>query len=717
MALDQFLKRIDARYRIPRPANALYLDSYQAGFRLMRDVGEGMLLVACGVGTACILWQIANVLLRIGVEIHEYMLAAMPVALLISVAEALSLVIPYYRITQRLTHGSARWADVENLKALGLAHDNRRLLPPGALRIGRLTRRYELVLPFGQALRHVAIFGPPGSGKSSSFFMPMARDWANQGSAIFLDPKGELFKHTACHFRRRYRVDLSDPRLSDRWNFVSACKGDAETAHEIASIIVGFDPNKESHFDPFWAQAETALLTAVLLHLPQIAVSPTPAMIAEYIASSDLAWIDREMSQSPDQEARVYWGLFQKADKEKTQGGVFTGLGVKLAPFRSPHAMAVLQSISPEERARGLREIDLSDLRQPGTAIYVVIPEGDATRYQVVLSILFGLAASMTRKTSHDENGALVLLALDEAGNIPLHGLSEMLGVGRGRRVSIVLGYQNIGQLYKQHGLNGAHAILGSVGTMIFLPGLDSETAQYAVKRIGRTTVLQHTTVDSPGTSLDNERWAETGRDLIDAAELRQMAEYLQAVAITTTAPPIKFGFPEYERSGRLARALPRELGQPISLKEAIKAAMPPRVEATAVAVDTYPADFPSSGFGDVPSRPQEKRAPERLANKNQLSLFDGGGAGNGKRATQDKLKPGDQDDAIYFGGKHQTRNSLPGLSEIADENDDKQRASRLDPDPAPPTEPAQATRSRISAARKRSNRRGFGEAPPQEET
>jgi hypothetical protein len=71
--------------------------------------------------------------------------------------------------------------------------------------------------------------------------MSMAKDWARNGSAIFLDPKGELFKYTARNFRRVYRLDLADPRMSDRWNFVPACRGDAELSHEIASIVVGFD--------------------------------------------------------------------------------------------------------------------------------------------------------------------------------------------------------------------------------------------------------------------------------------------------------------------------------------------------------------------------------------------------------------------------------------------------------------------------------------------
>ncbi|MGH9755613.1 MAG: type IV secretory system conjugative DNA transfer family protein [Blastocatellia bacterium] len=309
-------------------------------------------------------------------------------------------------------------------------------------------------------------------------------------------------------------------------------------------------------------------------------------MIAEFIAARGFDEINHEMKVSPDAEARIQWGIFKKADREKTQGGVFVGLGTKLAPLRSPHAMAVMQSVTDDERERGFREIDLHRLRDSGTGVYVIIPEGDATRYRIALSILFGLAASITRKTSDNKNGAPVLLALDEAGNIPLHNLSEALGVGRGRRCGIVLGYQNIGQLYKQHGRDGAQAILGSIGTMVFLPGLDSETAQYAAKRIGRTTVLQHSVVDATGDVYDHDRLAETGRDLLDAAELRQMAEHTQAVAIIGSAPPVRFGFPHCAKSGPLAHPLSRELAQPVSLADAEAAFVNRRMEETESAQD-----------------------------------------------------------------------------------------------------------------------------------
>ena len=697
MPLDQFFKEIDARYRIPRPANALHLDSYQAGFRLVRDVFEGAVLAGCGIATAYLLWQTAHVLLRVGIEAHQYMLIAMPVAVLIGLGEALSLATPYYRLTQRLTHGSARWADIGTLRFHQLAHAHRTALPPGALRIGRLTRKYDLVLPPSQVLRHAAIFGPPGSGKSRSFFMPMARDWARYGSAIFLDPKGELFTYTAQYFRKIYRLDLADPRCSDRWNFIPACKGDAELAHEVASIIVGYDANKNIGTDPFWPQAETALATALLLHLPQIAEKPTPAMLAEFIANRPLDQLHPEMLNSPDSEARIQWGIFKKADHEKTQGSIFVGLGMKIAPLRSPHATAIMQSVTNEERQRGLREIDLFRLREPGTAIYVVIPEGDANRYKIVLSILFGLAASVTRKTSHHVSGAPILLALDEAGNIPLHNLSEALGVGRGRRCGIVLGYQNIGQLYKQHGRDGAMAILGSIGTQIFLPGLDTETAQYAVKRIGRTTVFQHTSVDAPGATLDNERWAETGRDLLDAAELRQMPEYTQGTAIIGAAPPVKFGFPACAPDGRLARALPRELSRPLSLKQAEADFARRQAEGTAAGETARSNNL---------SADHRRRTLEPVQSNGEAPRD---ATANGERAARETAGQVERKDPDRDPGGQREMSSPPSAPGIKTTGSEGNNQSEDTPGQFPSSRSDSA--SRIKTAMGHLNRREFGEA------
>ena len=106
---------------------------------------------------------------------------------------------------------------------------------------------------------------------------------------------------------------------------------------------------------------------------------------------------------------------------------------------------------------------------------------------------------------------------------------------------------------------------------------LDQRTTEFAASRIGRTTVLQQTTIDAVGTQNDAERLAETRRDLVDAAELRQLVRHKQAVAIIDTAPPIKFSYPPFIQASPEALSLSAYKGTPhiINLKKAQKSDRP----------------------------------------------------------------------------------------------------------------------------------------------
>ena len=470
---------------------------------------------------------------------------------LISLLEVVQLPLPYFQLFQRSTYGTARWADARLLEDLNLARRKSEPIKAGELLLGGLGRDYDVVLNAAQAMCHLALFGPPGSGKSATFFMTWLRAWSVTGSAIVLDPKGELYDQTAYRFENVYRIDLQDPEHSDRWNFLPSCCHNAELAHEAASIILHVDMNKNSSADPFWKEAETAALTAIILHLAQWHARPTPAMIQELVSTYSLAELNQLMMSSADPNVSLYWGMFTKVEP-KLQGGVLIGLGVRCAAFNIPNAKAISSPITPVMAARGVSPVDFAELRRPGTAIYVVVPEGDAARYKVVLATLFGLAASHLRKGELTPESAPVLFNFDEAGNIFIHSLNELLGVGRGRKMAVALGYQNIGQVYYHYGSDGGDAVLGSIGTMIFLPGLDHRAAEYASKRIGQATVWQSTSVDvRDGTKFDSERTSEVGRALMDASEVRRMVKYRQAVAIIGNAPPVRFSYPPLAMIGR----------------------------------------------------------------------------------------------------------------------------------------------------------------------
>jgi type IV secretory pathway TraG/TraD family ATPase VirD4 len=567
MSLLHYIQKYDAEHGIPRPMTAPHLNAYHAALSCLSTAAGMLGLIFCGSVSAYLFWVSAD-LLKADLDVRLIFVGGMLAAIFVSIMEVLELLLPYYRLKQRLTHGSAMWADTAWLKAEGFAQDFTSSIRPGELRLGTLPTGHQLVLPPDHTMRHVAMFGPPGSGKSATFITTFLRNWAKCGSTIVLDPKGELFEQTASHYQHAFRLDLMEPAQSDYWNFVPDCKGNAELAHQIASIIVGSHPGaRSSDSETFWRDSEIAALSAILLHLPYIVEHPTPAMINEFISlrSIDAAEgqtespLTNEMFQSPDQQVGVYWGAFTKA-KRDLQGSILTGVIAKCQSFTTPNVKAVSSNLveaASNERAA----IDLNMLRNPGTGIYVVIPEGDAERYSAFLTTFFGIAMSVLRTVPVTAQTVPALFVFDEAGNIPIHGLKEMLGVGRGRKVAVVLAYQNLGQVYAQYGRDGGDAVLGSINTMVFLPGLDQRTTEFAARRVGRTTVLQHTTVDATGTQNDAERLAETKRDLIDAAELRQLVRHKQAVAIIDTAAPIKFSYPPFVQTAREALSHPVHKG------------------------------------------------------------------------------------------------------------------------------------------------------------
>jgi hypothetical protein len=561
-----FINRIqiyDAERGIPRRADEPYLPAYHAFLRCMQDAGRVAVLMAAGLLSALFLGLAAD---NFGVGFYARLIYAslMLMAVLIALAESSRVLLPYYQFNQLLTYGTARWASPLYLQGAGFARTAREGLNRGDLPLGRLPRPlrspYRFCLSQDVALGSLVFFGPPRSGKSV-LLMNYLRALADSGwSAVVIDPKGELFEYCAHFYRKVYRLDFQQPQHSDRWNFLPHCKGNKEYAHMMASIMLGLEGTKYTGTDPFWQEAELALLTAILLHLPTIVDQPTPAMIHEFIALRTFDELCRELGTSGIHEVRVQWGTFTKAP-DQTRGSVFTGLAAKINPFTIDAAKAVSSSILVSEHRRGARYIDFETLREPGVAIFVVIPEGAASRYKIPLATFVGQAVEHLRAGEVSDSTAPVMFVVDEAAHVPVANLKEIPGVGRGRKFGVMLFYQNLSQGYDMYGEHGFNAILGSINTKTFLPGCDLVTARYASEVVGQTTVWGHSFDDAPGTQYDKTRTTEAARPLIDPAEIRQLTVHRQAVTAVETMPPVKWTYPKSVKTGM--RCVPRNYGTP----------------------------------------------------------------------------------------------------------------------------------------------------------
>lgn len=576
MSFRTTLERIDADFFIPRPADEPELDSTQAARRFFQDLSScGTLLISSSV--AAYLFFRSGQMFALDLKWMVFVLLGALLVAFVGVIESINLAHPYYSLNQRLTHGSARWSTIAELKAKDLAHRAGKPLPRGAVRVGRLSsalsaRPYDLVLPLERLLTHTGIFGPSGSGKSATFYMNILRDWSEYGSALVMDVKGELYAHTARYYDHVYRLDLQNPALSDLWNPLPRCLGNGELAHSLASIVVSYesDKMKADENTHYWLSGETALMTALCLHMPTIAANPTLPMIKEYLSRNDLKKLGEDMKASADQEAQIEWGNFSKVDPEKTQGGVITGLNNKIGPLRSPNVISILKTATAAELARGVREINLADLRIPRTAIYIVLSEDHAKDYRILLELIFGLAA-IEMRDSTGKNATPVLMALDEAGNVHPPKLPEKLKIARFRNTPYLLGFQDVTQLRSKFA-NDWKAVLAGINNQIFLPGVGHETGVYASSLLGSTTVLSRTEIDADGTANDAERVSESRRDFKQPPELRRLVKYRQGIAIIDTADPILFRFLPRADNGDVVGPTRRVLDPPQTLAEAVQA-------------------------------------------------------------------------------------------------------------------------------------------------
>lgn len=543
------IEKFDASFGIPRKANEQYLPSYQAFWKWSADIGRALFFLILGViGAGLSLF--AGWLLAASGPITLVFWAMGMLCLAAGLVDAYSLVWAYRLREMSTAHGSARWAKASDLVRCGLMNRIRGLpMPANSLPIAKAFGGRDVFLPPSQWLRHFVMFGPTGSGKSKTFFMSMIRAVLGQSSCLVYDPKGELCEQTAGFAGRIFRLDLNNPAKSDRWNFVPKCRNDPSFACQVAGMMLGIENRRKTNADPFWGDAEQIALTAILLHLAEVyREMAVPAFAADFLISlgeDDTDAFGDAMKSSPSLYAKQAYLAFRQAPYQ-TRGSILIGLYNKLRPFTLAPARMVTTTPTDNERQAGCRSIEFADLRKSGTAIYLVVSEGAADIYKELIATFLGQAVMEMRLDGMNEPKHPCFVLIDEAYQLNVAEIKRISGIGRGRGVGLGLGYQDLPQMYDQYGREQANAILGTVMTKIFLPGLDDVTAEYASKQLGDTTIFSKTFQDFPGKKNDNTRYAEQKRALMLAPEIRQIAAHSEVLIVSDTAPPIRAAYPSF---------------------------------------------------------------------------------------------------------------------------------------------------------------------------
>lgn len=338
---------------------------------------------------------------------------------------------------------------------------------------------FDVFFDWEEVRRHVAIVGPPGSGKTFSLLAPWAVSAASHGlTTITVDVKGDLRAElTAAKSRLGITTsikatvwDIDDPSKSRSWNPLTEVTTTQHAAQIAQAFLGDVDPNDVHKWfaerDHRWLRGLVTLLVATAGHT----VHPNEL----YRMVVHQPTLVRYASQAPGAAVDLL-DLLQFPDTEYARAT--SGLSTKLSWLADPALNQMLSGAGP-------RAFTLEGLLDSGRILIVGGRLSGGERSSAAAALLLNLLRlkCMERFTG---DPAPVFWLLDEAPQFARRiQLDQMLNLLRGANSPVVVAMQDVGQFGDEGAQN---KVLSNCDTFITLRGASDATSNYFSKRLGTT--------------------------------------------------------------------------------------------------------------------------------------------------------------------------------------------------------------------------------------
>lgn len=407
------------------------------------------------------------------------------------------------------SHGSARWADEQDVAATGL-------LGPTGVYVGGWVRQGRTVPLRHDGPQHVLGFAPARSGKGVGWVLPTLLSWRH--SVLVNDIKGENWALTA-GWRQRELGSLClkfDPTCSDgssaRYNpLLEVRKGPSEIrdVQNIADILV--NPDGDGLKD-HWDLTAQEILAGTILHVLYVGrdkslrgcldLLTNPARAIDEVLKDLLhtehdpalarGWRDPESGQPTKTHpavARAARSLLNKSENERSS--VLSSATKFLSLY---HDDLVAENTS----ACDFSITDLMYADRP-VSLYLTVPPSDLTRVRPLLRLLINQIGRRLTERMDFEDGRhtpryrhRLLLLLDEFATLGrLDFFQSQLSYLPGYGIKAFLIVQDLSQLYAAYGRD--ESIVSNCDVRVAYGPNKVETARLLSDMAGAMTVHKET--------------------------------------------------------------------------------------------------------------------------------------------------------------------------------------------------------------------------------
>ena len=482
-------------------------------------------------------------------------------------------------------HGTARWATQQEVRRtyhhVPFTPEQWRLearegkhptaggkpLPQGII-LGSKGRKTTIALVDSDDV-HVLMIGASGVGKTAYFLYPNLEYACASGmSFLALDTKGDLARNYGAIARDIYGyrisvVDLREPTCSDGNNLLTlinrymdkhrdnprdiGAKAKAEKYTKILAktIINPEGDNTDRGQNAYFYDSAEGLLASVVLLLSEF-LPPEAAGGYElrHIASVFKLVQELLMESSSRRGGNQFQELMQllPADHKAKwlAGSALTASDQGMNSIMST-VLSKLNAFLDTELEQVIcfdGGIDAELFVRERCAIFLILPEEDATKYFVASLMIQNLARELF-SVANEHGGRLPNRAVffcDELGTMPPFDILPLFSAGRSRRLTLVPIIQSLAQLEKNYGKEGSEILCDNCQDTIFggfAP--NSQTAAALSDNLGSRTVLSGTV--TKGRNDDSQSLQMMERPLMSPDELKSMPKGSFVVMKTGTHP------------------------------------------------------------------------------------------------------------------------------------------------------------------------------------
>ena len=380
--------------------------------------------------------------------------------------------------------------------------------------------------------------GGSGAGKTRFYAKPNIMQ-ANT-SFIVLDPKGELLRDTGNMLKKQgYDIkvlDLINMEKSDCYNPFVYIHNDNDIQRLVTNLFKNTTPKGSQSNDPFWDQAASMLLKAIVsyLHYEAPPDEQNFSTVLEMIRAGELPddeggsqdmtpyspldemFFERLEKRAPDHIALKYYRSY-RSGSTKTLKSIQITLLARLEKFN-------LDSLASMTCCD---ELELDRIGEKKTAIFALIPEND-TSFNFIVGMLYTqLFQQLYYQADFVHNGRLpvhVHFVMDEFANIALpDDFDKLLSTMRSREISVSIIIQNMAQL-KALFEKQWESIVGNCDEFLYLGGNEQSTHEYVSKLLGKETIDTNTYGQSRGRNGSySTNYQISGRELMTPDEVRML--------------------------------------------------------------------------------------------------------------------------------------------------------------------------------------------------